>query len=55
VLRLPRDPLDQGQADGDHRCRAGPARSRPDRCGSRGRRRHGRPHRRSSGRAGSGT
>ena len=42
------DPLDRRQTDDDHRSRAGPARPRPDRGGSRGRRRHGRPHRRSA-------
>ena len=45
LLRLPGHPLDRRQADDDHRGRAGPARPRPDRGGSRGRRRHGRPHR----------
>ena len=54
LLRLPGHPLDRRQADDDHRGRVGPARPRPDRGGSRGRRRHGRPHRRSSGCAGSG-
>ena len=47
LLRLPGHPLDRRQADDDHRGRVGPARPRPDRGGSRGRRRHGRPHRRS--------
>ncbi len=49
LLRLPGHPLDRRQADDDHRGRVGPARPRPDRGGSRGRRRHGRPDRRSSG------
>ncbi len=51
-LRLPGHPLDRRPADGNHRGRAGPARRRPDRRGSCGRRRHGRPHRRSAGCAG---
>ena len=46
LLRLPGQPLDRRQADDDHRGRVGPARPRPDRGGSRGRRRHGRPDRR---------
>ena len=52
LLRLPGHPLDRREADDDHRGRVGPARRRPDRGGSRGRRRDGRPHRRSSGCAG---
>jgi hypothetical protein len=47
LLRLPGHPLDRRQADDDHRGRVGAARRRPGRGGSRGRRRHGRPHRRS--------
>ena len=54
LLRLPGHPLDRRQADDDHRGRVGPARLRPGRGGSRGRRRHGRPHHRSSGCARSG-
>ena len=48
LLRLPGHPLDRRQADDDHGGRAGPARPRPDRSGARGRRRHGRPNRRSA-------
>ena len=47
LLRFPGDSLDRRQADDDHRGRVGPARPRPDRGGPRGRRRDGRPDRRS--------
>jgi serine-type D-Ala-D-Ala carboxypeptidase (penicillin-binding protein 5/6) len=46
LLRLPGHPLDRRQTNDDHRGGVGPARPRPDRGGSRGCRRHGRPHRR---------
>ena len=48
LLRVPRDPLGRRQADDDHGSRTGPARGRPGRRRSRGRRRHRPPHRRST-------
>jgi hypothetical protein len=44
LFRLPGHPPNRRQADDDHRGRVGPARQRPDRGGSRDRRRLGRAH-----------